>query len=167
MLWCHMQVFLTYMYVAVPGRNETLFHCVFQLHYYVQSGVAQTFHKSEVNTHHIYRGIRYSWIYTGCMSPTLDTLINMEIIVVLLFPAYLVNCMSCYQSRLCVPLPFLPEHMFIRGWLRTCTNSRCQALFLCPPSAWVQGYPQTEYTACICHTNWCLSHGVTYPHHGV
>ena len=30
-------------YVAVPGRNQTLFHCVFRPHYRVQSAVAQNF----------------------------------------------------------------------------------------------------------------------------
>ena len=32
-----------YVYVAVPGRNQTLFRCVFQSHYCVQSALAQNF----------------------------------------------------------------------------------------------------------------------------
>ena len=34
---------LVNIYVAVPGRNRTLFHCVFQMHYCVRSAVAQNF----------------------------------------------------------------------------------------------------------------------------
>jgi len=32
-----------YNYVAVPGRNRTLFRCVFRLHYCVQSALVQNF----------------------------------------------------------------------------------------------------------------------------
>ena len=31
-------------YVVVPGRNQTLFRCIFRLHCRVQSAVAQYFH---------------------------------------------------------------------------------------------------------------------------
>ena len=39
-VWCRLvESIITY--VAVPGRNQTLFCCVFRLHYHIQSAVAQ------------------------------------------------------------------------------------------------------------------------------
>ena len=39
-----------YMYVAVPGRNRTLFRCVFHSHCCVRSAIAQNFVKGGAHT---------------------------------------------------------------------------------------------------------------------
>ena len=59
------------MYVAVPGRRRTLFHCVFQLRYHVQSTVAQNF-QFRAGLIRLCRLIRYSYIFTAHMSPTIN-----------------------------------------------------------------------------------------------
>ena len=44
--WSHDNVGLQsapYVHVAVPGRNQTLFRCVFRSHYHVRSALAQKF----------------------------------------------------------------------------------------------------------------------------
>ena len=48
-----------YIYVAVLGRNQTLFHCVFRSHDRIQSAIAQNFGK-------------YSWVCPVHMSPALN-----------------------------------------------------------------------------------------------
>ena len=58
-------------YVAVLGRNRTLFRCIFRLHYRVPSALAKNFHEGWgsyvldklMNTYHV---------YIALMSPTLN-----------------------------------------------------------------------------------------------
>ena len=52
-------------------RNPTLLCCVFWLCYHVQRAVAQNFHLGR-GSYMLRRLIRYSCIFAGCMSPTLN-----------------------------------------------------------------------------------------------
>ena len=54
-------------YVAVPGRNRTLLHCVFRLHYCVQSAVTQYFHYGWGS--YVLCKLMNTW-HTVCMSLT-------------------------------------------------------------------------------------------------
>ena len=62
----HLTVYLVI--VAVPGRNRTLFHCVFRPHY--RTGV-QNFHYGR-GSYVLRRRIRYSCTFTACMSSALN-----------------------------------------------------------------------------------------------
>ena len=54
--------------MGVPGRNRTLFHCIFRPHYCVQSTIAQYFHWGQGS----YMLCRYSCIFVARMSPALN-----------------------------------------------------------------------------------------------
>ena len=60
-------IYACMIYVAVPGRNRTLFRCIFQLQYRVQSAVTQYFRNSLCST---CKHINTRHVYTACMSPT-------------------------------------------------------------------------------------------------
>ena len=58
-------------YVAVPGRNRTLFRCVFWSHCCVRSAVAQNFRLGQGSYALCKRG-KYWWVYPARMSPALN-----------------------------------------------------------------------------------------------
>ena len=58
-------------YVAVPGRNQTLFCWVFRPHYCLQSAVVQNFCWVQ-SSYKLHRLIRYPCMYAVCMSLAFD-----------------------------------------------------------------------------------------------
>ena len=58
-------------YVAVSGRNRTIFRCVFRLHHQVQSAVTQYFHYGGAHTCYVNTWILDAF-YTARKSPTLN-----------------------------------------------------------------------------------------------
>ena len=67
----HITHYITITYVAVLGRNQTLFCCVFRPYYRVQSTVAQNFCKRR-GSYALHRLIRYSCTLSTRMSPALN-----------------------------------------------------------------------------------------------
>ena len=55
---------------SVPGRNRSLFCCIFLAHYCIWSAVVQNFHLGR-SSYMLHRLIRFSCIYAVCMSTTL------------------------------------------------------------------------------------------------
>ena len=55
---------------SVPGRNQSLFCCIFLAHYRIQSAVVHNFHLGR-SSYMLHRLIRFSCIYAGCMSTAL------------------------------------------------------------------------------------------------
>ena len=68
MLWPNL-VWCTH--AAVPGRNQTLFRCIFRSHYCVQSAVAQKFRYGR-GSYALCKLGKYWWVYLARMSPTLN-----------------------------------------------------------------------------------------------
>ena len=62
---------LQYTCVVVPGRNRTLFCCIFCLSYCAQSAIAQNYHEG-LGSYVLRRLIRYLCFFTVCMSPALN-----------------------------------------------------------------------------------------------
>ena len=55
---------------SVPGRNRSLFCCIFLAHYRIWSAVVQNFHLGR-SSYMLHRLIRFSCIYAVCMSTAL------------------------------------------------------------------------------------------------
>ena len=60
-----------YIYVAVLGRNQTVFCCVFRSHYHVGSALAQNLHEGQGSYALCKRG-KYPWVYPAHMNPALN-----------------------------------------------------------------------------------------------
>ena len=68
---CYEVAKLWILYVAVPDRNQILFHRVFRAHHRVRRAIALSFRLGQSS--YALRGrIRYSCVYIALMSPTLS-----------------------------------------------------------------------------------------------
>ena len=65
------QYLFHYAYVAVPGRNRALFHCVFRSHWCVRSALAWSFHW-DWGSYALCKPINICHVYTVRMSPALN-----------------------------------------------------------------------------------------------